>query len=81
MRFDDRVTGKLNTYAIKAKKIHVEIDRAEINKNVPVDIPPDRASREFLAPGGLPESPPAFAWLTQIHRSPIRTAYVTARFC
>ena len=39
MRFDDRVTGKLNTYAQKAKKIHVEIDRAEINKNVHVDVP------------------------------------------
>ena len=38
MRFDDRVTGNLKTYAVKAKKIHVEIDRAEINKNVPVDI-------------------------------------------
>jgi acetolactate synthase-1/2/3 large subunit len=39
MRFDDRVTGKLSTYALKAKKIHVEIDRAEINKNVHVDAP------------------------------------------
>jgi acetolactate synthase-1/2/3 large subunit len=38
MRFDDRVTGKLSTYATKAKKIHVEIDRAEINKNVKVDV-------------------------------------------
>jgi acetolactate synthase-1/2/3 large subunit len=38
MRFDDRVTGTLQTYAPRAKKIHVEIDPAEINKNVPVDI-------------------------------------------
>ena len=38
MRFDDRVTGKLNTYAPNAKKIHVEIDPAEINKNVRVDV-------------------------------------------
>ncbi len=38
MRFDDRVTGNLKTYAPQAKKIHVEIDRSEINKNVPVDI-------------------------------------------
>jgi acetolactate synthase-1/2/3 large subunit len=37
MRFDDRVTGDLRTYAKGAKKIHIEIDRAEINKNVPVD--------------------------------------------
>jgi acetolactate synthase-1/2/3 large subunit len=38
MRFDDRVTGNLKTYAPNAKKIHVEIDRAEINKNVKVDL-------------------------------------------
>jgi acetolactate synthase-1/2/3 large subunit len=38
MRFDDRVTGKLSTYAPQAKKIHVEIDPAEINKNVKVDV-------------------------------------------
>jgi acetolactate synthase-1/2/3 large subunit len=38
MRFDDRVTGKLSTYAPHAKKIHVEIDPAEINKNVKVDV-------------------------------------------
>jgi acetolactate synthase I/II/III large subunit len=37
MRFDDRVTGDLRTYAKGAKKIHIEIDRAEINKNVAVD--------------------------------------------
>jgi len=37
MRFDDRVTGTLATYAPKAKKIHVEIDPAEISKNVRVD--------------------------------------------
>jgi acetolactate synthase-1/2/3 large subunit len=38
MRFDDRVTGSLATYALKAKKIHIEIDPAEINKNVKVDV-------------------------------------------
>ena len=37
MRFDDRVTGKLATYAPKAKKIHIEIDPSEVGKNVPVD--------------------------------------------
>jgi acetolactate synthase-1/2/3 large subunit len=37
MRFDDRVTGNLKTYALDAKKIHAEIDPAEINKNVHVD--------------------------------------------
>ena len=39
MRFDDRVTGDLNTYAKQAKKIHFEIDPAEVNKNVKVDLP------------------------------------------
>jgi acetolactate synthase I/II/III large subunit len=38
MRFDDRVTGRLATYAPRARKIHVEIDRSEINKNVKVDV-------------------------------------------
>ena len=38
MRFDDRVTGSLATYAQHAKKIHIEIDPAEINKNVHVDV-------------------------------------------
>jgi acetolactate synthase-1/2/3 large subunit len=38
MRFDDRVTGHLKTYAPSARKIHVEIDPTEINKNVKVDV-------------------------------------------
>ena len=38
MRFDDRVIGTPATYAQKAKKIHIEIDPAEINKNVKVDV-------------------------------------------
>jgi acetolactate synthase-1/2/3 large subunit len=38
MRFDDRVTGSLVTYAPNAKKIQVDIDRAEINKNVKVNL-------------------------------------------
>jgi acetolactate synthase I/II/III large subunit len=38
MRFDDRVTGNLKTYALTARKIHVDIDRAELNKNVRVDV-------------------------------------------
>jgi acetolactate synthase-1/2/3 large subunit len=37
MRFDDRVTGNLKTYAANAKKIHIDIDPSEINKNVRVD--------------------------------------------
>lgn len=39
VRFDDRVTGKLETFAPNAKIIHIDIDAAEIGKNVAVDIP------------------------------------------
>lgn len=38
MRFDDRVTGNLKTYARNARKIHVDIDPSELNKNVQVDV-------------------------------------------
>ncbi len=38
MRFDDRVTGNLASYAPTAKKIHIEIDPSEINKNVRADV-------------------------------------------
>jgi acetolactate synthase-1/2/3 large subunit len=38
MRFDDRVTGKLAHYAPHARKIHIDIDPSELNKNVPVDV-------------------------------------------
>jgi acetolactate synthase-1/2/3 large subunit len=37
MRFDDRVTGNLKTYAVNAKKIHIDIDPSEIHKNVHAD--------------------------------------------
>ena len=53
MRFDDRVTGNLKTYARTAKKIHVDIDRAELNKNVRVDVGdrqgPARGARRVAA--------------------------------
>jgi len=39
MRFSDRVTGKLDTFARDAKVIHIDVDPAEIGKNVPVDVP------------------------------------------
>jgi acetolactate synthase-1/2/3 large subunit len=48
MRFDDRVTGDLRTYAKNARKIHIEIDRAEINKNVKVDAALVGDAREVL---------------------------------
>jgi len=38
VRFDDRVTSKLSTFAAKARKIHFEIDSSEVNKNVQVDL-------------------------------------------
>ena len=38
-RFDDRVTGRLDAFAPEAKKIHIDIDRSSINKNVSVDLP------------------------------------------
>jgi acetolactate synthase-1/2/3 large subunit len=38
-RFDDRVTGKLAAFSPQSKKIHVDIDRSSINKNVRVDVP------------------------------------------
>ena len=38
MRFDDRVTGKLEKYAAQAKIIHIDIDASEIGKNIPVDL-------------------------------------------
>jgi acetolactate synthase-1/2/3 large subunit len=38
MRFDDRVTGNLKTYSPNSKKIHVDIDASEINKNVKADV-------------------------------------------
>ncbi len=48
MRFDDRVTGNLNSYAKQAKIIHIEIDSCEIGKNVPVDVPVHADAKEAL---------------------------------
>jgi acetolactate synthase-1/2/3 large subunit len=54
MRFDDRVTGDLNTYARQAKIIHLDVDPAEINKNIHADIP---------VPGDVKETLPAITSL------------------
>jgi acetolactate synthase I/II/III large subunit len=69
MRFDDRVTGNLKTYATNAKKIHVDIDPAEINKNVKADVALVGDLRKILQellprvePGNRTE------WLQNIHR-------------
>src|SRR5216117_2208097 len=67
MRFDDRVTGNLKTYARTAKKIHVDIDRAELNKNVRVDVGIAKDLREALDEW-LPLVKPGdrAAWLSRI---------------
>ena len=49
MRFDDRVTGNLEKYARQAKVIHIELDRAEIDKNVPADIAVHGDAKEALS--------------------------------
>jgi acetolactate synthase-1/2/3 large subunit len=57
MRFDDRVTGNLKTYAPNARKVHIDIDPAEIGKNVKVDVGlvgDLRAMLERLMPGVEP---------------------------
>ncbi|HRT26639.1 MAG TPA: biosynthetic-type acetolactate synthase large subunit [Syntrophales bacterium] len=47
-RFDDRVTGNLETFARKAKKVHVDVDASSINKNVMVDVPIVQDCKEAL---------------------------------
>ncbi len=68
MRFDDRVTGSLSTYALNAKKIHIDIDPAEINKNVKADVALIGDLREVLEEL-LPRIPAreGKAWLEQIN--------------
>ena len=73
-RFDDRITGKLDEFAPRAKFIHIDIDPAEISKNVPAHIPIvgdarniiPRLTAEYRAleaePGRLEE------WWTRIHK-------------
>ena len=70
MRFDDRVTGSLATYAPNAKKIHIEIDPAEINKNVKVDVAliGDLAQvLEALLPHLAPRSGGESPWLREVN--------------
>jgi len=70
MRFDDRVTGVISAYATKAKKIHIEVDPAEINKNIKVDVALLGDLREVLEEL-LPRIPgrDGSAWLKTIDAS------------
>jgi acetolactate synthase-1/2/3 large subunit len=75
MRFDDRVTGNLKTYAPHAKKIHFELDPAEINKNVKVDLAllgDLRESLRLLVP--QLERPAIDPWLERIEAAKGDTA-------
>jgi acetolactate synthase-1/2/3 large subunit len=68
MRFDDRVTGNLSKYARQAKVIHIEIDPAEINKNVYAHVPilsDARAALEQLLPMVVEKSYPE--WVESFH--------------
>ena len=69
MRFDDRVTGKLERYAPRARKIHVDMDAAELNKIVPVDVAILGDLRTVLGQL-LPLVEPAThpGWLEQVRR-------------
>jgi acetolactate synthase-1/2/3 large subunit len=73
MRFDDRVTGTLATYAPTAKKIHIEVDPAEINKNVKVDVAligDLKEALEALLPHLAPRNEKTeSAWVKQIEAS------------
>jgi len=66
-RFDDRVTGKLDTFAANAKIIHIDLDPANIGKNVHVDIPVVGDAKEVLEEmiEGL-EYRPRKEWFEQI---------------
>ncbi|MDI3257524.1 MAG: acetolactate synthase large subunit [Kyrpidia sp.] len=66
-RFDDRVTGKLERFSPRSKKVHIDIDPAEIGKNVPVELPLVGDVKRALA-AMLPEVGPVGtkAWLDQI---------------
>jgi acetolactate synthase I/II/III large subunit len=67
MRFDDRVTGNLKTYAPNAKKIHIDIDPSELHKNVRVELPIEGDLKTVIAQL-LPALPSTEhrAWLGQI---------------
>lgn len=93
-RFDDRVTGKVDTFATNAYKIHVDIDPTAIEKNVLVDLPIVGDAKRIIAEldSELKEPPKIDKWWDQIHAwekecpltykkddGNLRTAYVIER--
>ena len=70
MRFDDRVTGNLASYAQNAKKIHIEIDPSEINKNVRADVALIGDLKEVLSTlQPLLSKKSAADWVQEINKS------------
>ncbi|MGH9374996.1 MAG: biosynthetic-type acetolactate synthase large subunit [Terriglobia bacterium] len=73
-RFDDRVTGRLNGFATKARKIHIDVDPSEINKNVRADLALVGDAREALQAllaalkrrGASVSGPERRSWLARI---------------
>ncbi|HXG02789.1 MAG TPA: biosynthetic-type acetolactate synthase large subunit [Candidatus Binatia bacterium] len=68
IRYDDRITGKVSTFAPRAKIVHVDVDRSEIGKNVRTDLGIVADAGDLLAAllRRLPECTPRHAWLAQI---------------
>jgi len=69
-RFDDRVTGKLSTFAPKARVIHVDIDPAELGKNRSVDVPINgdlKAVIKALIPA-IKQKPDTAAWWSALNK-------------
>jgi acetolactate synthase-1/2/3 large subunit len=68
-RFDDRVTGRIDSFARKATKIHIDIDPASINKNIRVDYPIVGDVRNILTElvGLLPDRLILDDWWQQLH--------------
>ena len=62
-RFDDRVTGRLDAFAPHARKVHIDIDRSSVNKNVRVDLP-------IIADAGSAMRAMVDVWKTRGHPKP-----------